>query len=161
MEAFALIASSYSDWKIIFAGNGEINKAIQIADKRGILNQVVFRGWISGVEKDRVFREASFLCLPSYAEGFSMAVLEAWAYRLPVVCTQVGFLRDIGKDKENALFFELGDVDELARKLDLMITNSTLRKSIAKQSHELSKTIFNQQNIDSQIDKLYMDLLFK
>ena len=159
LEAFAMIAASYPDWKIIFAGNGEIDKAVQLAEAKGILKQVEFRGWITGVEKDRVFREASLLCLPSYNEGFSMTVLEAWAYRLPVVCTKVGFLQDIGIDEENALFFEPGNAGELANRLDRMIADSLLRKRIAEKSHTLATTTFNIQNIAAQIDSLYGYLL--
>ena len=108
LEAFAQIAPKYADWKIIFTGNGEIDKAIQIAKEKNIINQAEFKGWVTGAEKDLIFREASFLCLPSYSEGFPMSVLEAWAYSLPVICTPVGGLREIVKEEENVLLFKPG-----------------------------------------------------
>ena len=159
LEAFTKIASKYPDWKIVIAGNGEIDKAIQIATKNKILNQVAFRGWITGDEKAHVFREAAFLCLPSYAEGFSMTVLEAWAYSLPVVCTPVGGLRDIVCDGVNALLFESGNAMQLAEQLERMITNPSLRKSIAEKSHELASSMFDIQTIGEQIDCLYKFLI--
>ncbi|MDR2233232.1 MAG: glycosyltransferase family 4 protein [Tannerella sp.] len=158
IKAFALIASKHHDWKIVFAGNGEIAKAIRLATENRISGQVEFKGWITGEEKDRIFRESAFLCLPSYAEGFSMTVLEAWAYCLPVVCTPVGGLKEIVKDGDNALVFEPGNVAELALKLDLMITNPDIRQNIAEKSHELSQSLFNLQRICERIDNLYTNI---
>ena len=39
------------------------------------LHRRFFLGWINGTDKDKAFKEASIFCLPSYAEGFPMAVL--------------------------------------------------------------------------------------
>jgi len=42
LEAFALIAPKHLNWKIIFAGNGEIDKATKIAEEQQIINQITF-----------------------------------------------------------------------------------------------------------------------
>ena len=52
LRGFSLIAGKYPQWKIIFAGNGEIDKAQSIATKFGIEKQVEFKGWISGKKKE-------------------------------------------------------------------------------------------------------------
>lgn len=48
---------------------------------------VVFVGPAFGAQKDELLRRASAFILPSFSEGLPMSVLEAWAYRLPVVMT--------------------------------------------------------------------------
>ena len=81
IRAFAKIASKYPQWRIVLAGNGEEDKAWSLAKELGIENQVELLGWVSGEAKHRAFCEAKALCLPSYADGFPMAVLDACSSR--------------------------------------------------------------------------------
>lgn len=158
IKAFSKIAVNYKDWKVVFAGNGEIEQGKSLAQKLEIDNQVDFLGWISGEQKDEVFREASIFCLPSYAEGFPMAVLDAWAYGLPVITTPVGGIPDVAEDGNNMLLFTPGDVDKLAEQLDRMITDDALRERITSASIDFAQNKFNIQTINNQIGTLYEEL---
>jgi glycosyltransferase involved in cell wall biosynthesis len=52
--------------------------------------QVEYLGFVTGKEKDRLFRESHCLCFPTYysAESFGLVVVEAFAYGLPVITTR-------------------------------------------------------------------------
>lgn len=159
IRGFAKIASKHPDWKIVIAGNGEIDKAKAIAKECGIENQVVFLGWVNGHAKDLAFQRASIYCLASDGEGFPMSVLDAWAYGIPCVVTPVGGLPDIVIDGENALVFPVGDVDILARQLERMISDNGLRNRIAQASLELAHTTFNVKNLNHALEGIYSKLL--
>ena len=155
IKAFSKVSQSFPEWQIVFAGNGEIEQGELLAKELNISDQVIFLGWISGEAKSKAFQEASVFCLPSYAEGFPMAVLDAWAYDLPIITTPVGGLPDILVDGENALVFEPGDINLLAQQITTIIQDETLRASIEKKSTELAQTIFAQDVICSQLSTIY------
>lgn len=159
IRGFAKIASKHPDWKVVIAGNGEIDKAKAIAKECGIENQVVFLGWVNGHAKDLAFQRASIYCLASDGEGFPMGVLDAWAYGIPCVVTPVGGLPDIVIDGENALVFPVGDVDILARQLERMISDNGLRNRITQASLELAHTTFNVKNLNHALEGIYSKLL--
>lgn len=158
IKAFAKIAFQYPEWKVVFAGNGEIDKGKILAKDLDIESQTQFLGWINGKEKDKAFKEASIFCLPSYAEGFPMAVLDAWAYGLPVITTPVGGIPDIAKDGENLLLFQPGNYDQLAVQMERLIKDSVLKEKIQKQSLILATTKFNINTINKEIEDLYKSL---
>lgn len=80
----------FGAWKLAVAGWGqeahteEIRKLVSDLDLHA---EVSFLGPLFGVEKDAALRHASAFVLPSFSEGLPMAVLEAWAYGLPVAMT--------------------------------------------------------------------------
>lgn len=155
IKAFAKIAINFPDWRLILAGNGEMEQAQKLVQDLGIERQVLFVGWVIGAKKEQLFREASVFCLSSYAEGFPMAVLDAWSYGIPVVSTPVGGLPDVLRDGENALLFQPGDVDMLAKKFIQILSDATFRKRLSIASLALSKGPFSTQTINSQMKALY------
>ena len=159
IRGFARIAQEHSDWKVIFAGNGEIANAMKIVECCGIQNQVEFLGWVTDKDKEKVFQEASVYCLASDGEGFPMGVLDAWAYGITCVVTPVGGIPDIVVDGENGLVFSIGDVDGLANKLRMIISDRTLRKNIVLGQDKYVKGAFNINGINRKLEKIYTRLL--
>lgn len=159
IKAFSGLVTQYPEWKLMLAGNGEIEEGKMLAESLGISSNVEFCGWVSGKEKDRLFGEASIFCLPSYAEGFPMSVLDAWAFALPVACTPVGGIMDVAKDGENILLFDPGDIKKLQIQLEALVKDENLRNHIAEESHKLSESVFNLDFINNQLGEVYKELL--
>lgn len=161
IQAFALLAPRYPDWKVVLAGNGEVKEARQLAKELGVTEQIVLPGWVNKEKKDRLFRRASMLCLSSYAEGFPMAVLDAWAYALPVVTTPVGGLPDVLTDGENAFLFEPGNAEQLAEKMEMLFRDESLRVRMSEESYALAQGPFSLHKISEDISSLYNLLLLE
>lgn len=159
IRAFAVIGKQHPDWCLRLAGNGELEKARELSKSLDIDNQVEILGWVNGAQKDKVYKEATIFCLPSYAEGFPMAVLDAWTYGLPVITTPVGGIPDVAEDGKNMLLFKPGDIKKLAECLEVMIDDKKLRDRITIESGNLYKTVFNIDVINRQIGALYAELL--
>ncbi|WP_033149737.1 glycosyltransferase family 4 protein [Prevotella sp. RM4] len=165
LKAFAKIAHKYPDWTLAFAGNAyfqdgidEIAEGMRIAEEYDIMNQVKWLGWISGSEKEKVFQESAIYCLASEGEGFPMGVLDAWAYGIPCVMTPVGGIPDIVENGKNGLIFPVGDVESLAQKLTMLISDSDLRKRIVEESDKWTYGAFNEINVAKSLEVVYMNL---
>jgi poly(glycerol-phosphate) alpha-glucosyltransferase len=64
-----------------------MNSLLQKTKELGIEESVQFIGGQFGANKEACFIDADAFILPSFSEGLPMAVLEAWAYKLPVLIT--------------------------------------------------------------------------
>lgn len=155
IEAFGKISKKYPEWRLLLAGNGDQQKGHAMAKKFEIEERVEFLGWVKGNKKDEIFRTSTIFCLPSYAEGFPMAILDAWAYGMPVITTPVGGIPDIVVDGENGLLFNPGDVDTLANKLEMLINDQDLRKSLSEEAFKLSTTIFSLKTMSDKLSEIY------
>jgi glycosyltransferase involved in cell wall biosynthesis len=156
--AFSKICKKHPSWELLIAGNGNIKKLYELVESLDIAGQIKILGWIMGKEKEKVFKSTSIFCLPSYNEGFPMAVLDAWAYGIPVVTTPVGGLPDVIKHGINAMVFNPGDIENLASNLELLILNKNLRKDLSRASLTLIQETFNINTILKQLDILYNEL---
>ncbi|MFT3913257.1 MAG: glycosyltransferase [Anaeromyxobacteraceae bacterium] len=78
-------------WSLVVAGPDQLGHEAEVrrdAEARGLGGRVHFVGPLWGEAKAEAFAAADAFALPSYTEGFSIAVLEAMAWRLPVVITR-------------------------------------------------------------------------
>lgn len=91
MEAWAkLPAAVRADWLLIVAGPDEAGHEQQVkslADSLEIGESLAFPGPLHGQAKLRALAGADLFLLPSFSEGFSIALLEAAACGIPVLQT--------------------------------------------------------------------------
>jgi glycosyltransferase involved in cell wall biosynthesis len=155
INAFQKISPIYPEWKLILAGNGEIKEANELAKKLNISQSVSCLDWITDIEKDEVFRNASIFCLPSYFEGLPMAIMDALAYGLPVVTTPVGGIPDIFSHMKNAIFIEPGNVNDISEALLMLIKSEKLADQLKSESRLLKENLFDLNKIIQKLNLIY------
>lgn len=106
---------------------------------------------ISGEAKREAFEQADIFVLPSYTEGFSMAVLEAMAYGLPIVATGVGALPEILRNGHNGFLVPTGDPRELAAKLEILIQNPATRLSMGRTNAEEARARYDVTRVAAEL----------
>lgn len=91
VEAFrALRTEALGEWGVLIAGPDQSGHRadVEAAVRSAQLGDVIkFVGPLHGEEKEQAFRAADAFILPSYSEGFPVAVLEAMTRKLPVFIT--------------------------------------------------------------------------
>ena len=83
-QALGSVAKDYPQAHVVLAGNddGALDPFLTMADCLGVRDRVTVIGHVSGDRARKVWARADGFVLPSYSEGFSMAILEALAARL-------------------------------------------------------------------------------
>ncbi|MGE3316417.1 MAG: glycosyltransferase [Planctomycetaceae bacterium] len=89
MQAWSRMHAEFPDWHLVVAGPdcGLEQRAREIATEVGLENSVTFTGNLNGLIRLSALAAADVFALPSFSEGFSMAVLEALACRIPALIT--------------------------------------------------------------------------
>ncbi|MBX7148129.1 glycosyltransferase family 4 protein [bacterium] len=154
--ALAQLVKDFPRARLYFVGDHVIeeyraykNELEDLIKKHGLLEHVRFTGW----RKDalNIASLADIVLHPSLAEGFGRAVLEAMALGKPVVASAVGGLREAIKDGENGFLIAPGDVDALAARWRLLLSDEKIR---AKLGEEARRSVFADYLIDDKVKRL-------
>jgi glycosyltransferase involved in cell wall biosynthesis len=155
IEAFAMIAKDLPGWTLEFAGNGEVEAAKVLAERLGVSDRIVVHGWTERARMRSMLGNSKLFCLPSFAEGFPMSVLEAFASGCAVLTTPVGGLPDELVDGEDLLFFPPGDAGALADCIKRLATSQELMRALSLRGQELSRSRFSCEASIELLESLY------
>ena len=86
-------------WRLVCVGNPTRSPATaaeiaKLIDDTGLGDRVEVRGELADAALEDSYREADIFVLPSYHEGYGMALAEALIYGLPIVSTTAGAIPD-------------------------------------------------------------------
>lgn len=117
IDAFARLLRERPTARLYIAGEGPDHARLrqQVTTQR--VDRVQFLGLLPKSEVHRLLAGADLLVLPSRFEGFPMVALEALAYGVPVVASDVGGIREILHDGLERFIWRTGDPEELKTKM--------------------------------------------
>jgi glycosyltransferase involved in cell wall biosynthesis len=106
-------------------------------------------------EPERYMAAADVFCLPSYREGFGVAVIEAAACGLPSVGTRIYGVTDAIEDGVTGLLFETGKVDALVDRMSQLAREPDLRTAMGRRAREKALRDFPEDAITRELKQLY------
>ena len=153
IEAFAKVKDL--SWDLSIVGDGKEMEALKdLANKLGISDRIIFHGH----QKDFSLQlsEAQIFVLPSLAEGFPNALIEAMS--LPLACISSNCIagpNEIIQDGVNGLLVEPGNAESLTSALNKLIENQDFRKQLALEAYKVRETL-----AFDKIANQYLDFIF-
>ena len=137
--------------RVIFAGNGDVEYYRGVASELGVADGCDFLGWVTGVDKERLFEGAGMLCLTSEHEAMPMGVMEAMAHGLPVIATNVGGIPQLIDGGENGLLFTAGDETALTKLMFELESSPQKRSELGTAAREKMREGFS---VDASVGRL-------
>jgi glycosyltransferase involved in cell wall biosynthesis len=119
------------------ASEGDLEKARSRLLELHLAESCELPGTVLGEKKAELFRRASLFILPSYNEGLPMAILEGMSAGMAVVSTPVGGIPEIVRDGYNGFLIQPGDIDHLAKKLEILARDPVLCQLMGRRSREI------------------------
>lgn len=136
-------------------GDGPDRAAIEAAAARlGVADIARFPGAISQDAIRDYYRAADVFCLPSFAEGIPIVVMEAMAMRRPVVTTPVGAICELVVDGVTGLLVPPGRADALADALARLAADPRLRADLAAAGRAAMRAAFAEEDTARQLAAL-------
>ncbi len=148
--------------RLIIAGDGELFAETQERVRAsGLSERISLPGWRKDVSK--VLEECDVFVLPSLYEGFSYAILEAMAARLPIVTTDVFGVQETVAQVPGNVVVPPGNPDALAGGMKRMAVTwlDSSRKAldeIGQANHDYVRLRFTQSETMRQTVDIYREL---
>lgn len=131
LDAFRSLAARVKDVGLVFLGEGPLEQELRsTVDTGGLGDKVLFAGYRSPVQP--WLEGLDLLLSPSRTEGLSNVLLEAQAFRLPVVATRVGGNAEIIRDGETGILVPPERPDLQASGLERMLRDRALARKMAE-----------------------------
>jgi glycosyltransferase involved in cell wall biosynthesis len=124
----------------------------------GAAEGVEYVGVVDGDAKTRLFTSADVFALPSYSEGFSMALLEAMFHGLPVIATRCGGSPDIIADDRNGRLVNPGDPDGLTRALLELLRDPGARETMGRRNASEARACYELDGVARRFATIFEGL---
>ena len=118
------------------SGDTEMERLKTIAEELGVRDSVTFTGPVPQDRLPTYYSAADIYVLPSHAESFGLAALEAMACGTPVVVSRVGGLKTFVENGKTGYLAPWRCPEAFAQRLDMLLANPDLRNAMGNAARE-------------------------
>lgn len=136
-------------------GEGESRKDVEALIRKYGLQNVKLHGKKTGEELIECYKLADIFVLPSFKEGFSLAMLEALAAGLPVIVSDSSEMRHILG--ECGILIQNPDATNYAKALDALLSNKDTMQKLSELSRQKARS-YSWENVLNSIEDVYKQI---
>lgn len=156
VKVFAKVLETKSA-KLMLVGQGPDMPAVkQLAKDLGVYDKILFLG--NSTEVDKILCYSDVFLLPSKAESFGLAALEAMAAKTPVISTNAGGLPEVNVHGVTGFLSNVKDVDDMAKNTLKLIESREILDMYKQNAQNRAKT-FSIDTVLPQYEEIYNSLV--
>ena len=158
IEAWRQIAHKYIDWRIDIFGHGEEEKKLNdMIEEYHLCDSIIIHKPTDNIYAE--YMNSSFYVLSSKSEGFGLVLIEAMSCGVPCISFDCPHgPSEIISHGEDGIIVPLGNISELAKSIEWMITNKRERDRMSLNAR-LSTTQYQAEKIMPRWVKLFDDVI--
>lgn len=152
LNAFALL--NHTNAKLIIVGDGPLRNDIErLSLALNIQDKLIITGLVPYHQLAAYYAIASVLTVPAEHEPFGLPVNEAMILGTPVIASNaVGAAGDLIEEGITGFTYPVADINALAAKMQLIIEQPHLLKSLSVNAVNKMKTWSSQSNVNAQLN---------
>lgn len=147
--------------RFVLVGDIDLHNPVSVSQSQ--INKWVTSGiiehWSRCNNMERIYQQASIVCLPSYSEGLPKVLLEAGSCSRPVVAFDVPGCREVVNNEINGFLVEFGNENELESALVKLIVNNKLCMKMGKKGRQIAITQFSSTIINTQTFEIWDEVI--
>lgn len=144
-----------SNIKLVLVGDGERRAELEnFVNDLNLKDRVIFLG--VRLDVPNLLKSSYISIVSSHWEGMPLSVIEGMAVNIPVIASNVPGVTQLVDNV--GVLFENGDVQQLAKIINQLISDDAYYRKVAKTCHEYSKEFDVLKMIDSTLS-LYQNVL--
>ncbi|MFH1704114.1 MAG: glycosyltransferase [Nitrospirota bacterium] len=158
LDALPYLKGEFKSIKLLIVGEGSlVEKLKERAKKNNIFDNILFTGKRRDIPE--ILASINIFVMPSIAEGFPNALLEAMAMGKPIVTTEVGGIPEIVKNGFNGLLVPPRDTLSLSKAIKELISNDQLAAKMGQAASNLVRDNLSIKAIAQKWQSLYLSIL--
>ncbi len=154
IKAFHAIQGKYPEFSLQLIGH-QLKEDAQLFFRSGELDhRKIFHKGMYYDELREYFLRCYCFVLPSRTEGMGRVLIEAMASGKPVIGSNVGGIPDVIEDGRNGFLFESENVNDLAAKLRMLLSDPDLARRMGEEGRKIVDEKFSSQKYVENFKKM-------
>ncbi|QQS42007.1 MAG: glycosyltransferase family 4 protein [Acidobacteriota bacterium] len=162
LDVLALVKGEFPDATLVMGGvdKGLESSVKNSAREMGLGDSVRFPGFLDEAAKAREFSDADIFLNTNRVDNMPVSVVEACAFGLPVVATDVGGLSKLVAHGENAILVNDDDPEEMAKAVIGLLKDPGAARRFSENGRKLAERS-SWSSVRQQWESLFEDILLK
>lgn len=152
IKSFKDLKRDFPDLKLVLSGADHYFWRRVKMEYQG--EDIVYTGFVTDEVLAILFSNAEMFVLPSLEEGFGIPVLESFACGCPVVCSDVGSLKEVGGNA--CIYFDPKDSTDITAKIKKVLKDEKLMKNMIAKGKKRVKD-FSWRKLAEETLKIYLN----
>jgi glycosyltransferase involved in cell wall biosynthesis len=137
LTAAAALRDRGHEFRLELVGDGpDRGELAELAERLQLTDRTVFHGALSHRQVHDVLTGASVMCLPSFAEGVPVVLMEAMAMEVPVLTSRIMGIPELLEDGRCGTLVAPGDATALANSLERLLEDPEHRAELGRRGRE-------------------------
>jgi glycosyltransferase involved in cell wall biosynthesis len=159
IEAFSVLAGRHASIQLGVLGAGVSQSSVLADFPASLHSRIVVHPLLSHADCAEALLDYDIFVLPSFFEGTPLALIEAMSAGMPVITTATCGMKDVVEDGRNGLLIAPGNSEEIVRSVELLMTDSSLRRRLGEQAAQDAARKYTWRAAAELVDAAYSSLV--